>query len=162
MDTSPHETYMRRCLELARGALASGDTPVGSLLTRDELIVGEGVEAVRAAGDVTAHAEIVALRAACAGLGTRDLSGTTLYTTVEPCVMCAYAIRLARVGMVVAGTRSADADRPVNGAFVLRNAEVLPDRLTVPLLRGVLEEECRAMLGALARPAVPREHSGRA
>lgn len=136
---------MRRCLELARAAHADGDAPVGSVITRDGRIVSEGVEAVRATGDVTAHAEMAALRAACATLG-RDLSGCVLYTTVEPCVMCAYAIRLARIELVVAGTRSPASAGAVDGPAVLADPEMLPTRPLVALLRGVLEDECRALL----------------
>jgi tRNA(Arg) A34 adenosine deaminase TadA len=76
---------MRRCIELARHAIASGDTPVGSLIVDGDEIVSEGVEAVRARQDATAHAEMEALRAAFA------------------CIMCAYAIRLARISVVVCG-----------------------------------------------------------
>src|SRR5689334_1634155 len=88
---SPHERYMRRCIELARRALDTGDAPVGALVVADDRIVAEGIEGVRARSDVTAHAEIEALRAASKGLGTLNLTGCTLYTSVEPCVMCAYA-----------------------------------------------------------------------
>ena len=102
-DAATHERYMGRCIELARGALATNDAPVGAVVVSEEQIVGEGVEGVKAHSDVTAHAEIAALRAACRRLGTLDLSGCTLYTSVEPCVMCALSIRLARVAAVVTG-----------------------------------------------------------
>ena len=84
-------------------------------MVRDGEVIAEGVEAVRAKVDVTAHAEIEAIRAATALVGGRDLSGCVLYTTVEPCVMCAYAIRLARISIVVSGARSAESSRDWNG-----------------------------------------------
>ena len=141
-----HEHYIRRCIELARKAVQSEDTPVGSLIVRDDQVIAEGIEGVRGTCDVTAHAEIQALRSACVQLKSCDLTGCTLYTSVEPCVMCAYAIRLARVSVVVSGARSADASSRVNGHTVLSDASVLP-KYPVPLLiRDVLEAECRAAL----------------
>jgi len=109
-DNAPHERYMRRCIELARRALATSDARVGSLVVLNDRIVAEGIECVKARRDVTGHAEIDALRVACERLGSRNLTGCTLYTNVEPCVMCAYAIRLARVSVVVTGARSSDAE----------------------------------------------------
>ena len=137
---------MRRCLELAGRALATGDAPVGALVVRHEEIVAEGVEGVQATGDVTAHAEIVAVRAACDRLGSRDLSACSLYTTVAPCPMCAYAIRLARLGLVVSGAPAGNPDGPLNGWRLLATAEFLPERPVPQLVGGVLLEECRAML----------------
>ena len=141
-----HERYMRLCIELARRALASHDTPVGSLVVRAGNIIAEGVEAVRARGDVTAHAEIEAVRAATERTGSLDLTGCTLYTTVEPCVMCAYALRLARVSAVVTGTRSADLESALSGYAVLADAHVLPGRTPPLLVRNVLAVECRAVM----------------
>ncbi|MGH7249151.1 MAG: nucleoside deaminase, partial [Pseudomonadota bacterium] len=79
---------MRWALELARRAMAAGDTPVGSLVVRGGAIVGEGIESVRALRDIAGHAELIALREACRTLGTFDLSACVLYTTAEPCWMC--------------------------------------------------------------------------
>jgi tRNA(adenine34) deaminase len=138
-----HEHFMRRCLELARQAAGTGDTPVGAVVVREGRILAEGVESVRALHDVTAHAEIVALRAAAERLGSIDLGGCTLYTSVEPCMMCAYAIRLARIGSVVSGTR---VDPAGTGMAVLRDPALLPTRPTPSIVSGVLADECLAML----------------
>jgi tRNA(Arg) A34 adenosine deaminase TadA len=119
-----HEHVMRRCIELARRALSTRDTPVGALLLRNTDVVAEGVESVKARGDVTAHPEIEAIRAACARMGSLDLTGCTLDTSVEPCPMCAYAIRLAGVGMVVTGARSSGIE--------LRGADGLSSRARIP------------------------------
>ena len=97
------DDYLRQCLALARLAAATGDSPVGSLIVREGEVIGEGVEAVKARNDVTAHAEIEAIRAATARTGSRDLAGCTLYTNVAPCPMCDHAIRLARITEVVSG-----------------------------------------------------------
>jgi tRNA(adenine34) deaminase len=140
---SGHERYMRRCIELARQTFGSGDSPVGSLIVDGDELVSEGIEAVRARHDATAHAEIEALRTAFARRRSRDLSGCTLYTSVEPCVMCAYAIRLARISVVVCGARGGDGERTVSGHFVLTDDRVAPSRPPPLVIRDVLEQECR-------------------
>jgi tRNA(adenine34) deaminase len=143
VDSRPHERYMRRCIELAARALVTGDAPVGALIVWQDEIVAEASESVRATGDVTAHAEIVAVRAACQQLRSLDLTDCTLYTSVEPCLMCAYAIRLARVSTVIAGARAAEVDGALSGWDVLATASILPARPTPALVRGVLARECR-------------------
>ena len=133
-----HERHMRRCIELARRALASGDAPVGSLIIDGDELVSEGIEAVRASHDATAHAEIEALRAAFARRGSRDLTGCTLYTSVEPCIMCAYAIRLARISVVVCGARGGDEGQAVTGHVVLTDEAVAPNHPPPLVIRDVL------------------------
>jgi tRNA(adenine34) deaminase len=140
---SEHEDFMRRCLELARQAAATGDTLVGAVVVRDGRILAEGVERVRALHDVTAHAEIVALRAASSRLGSIVLGGCTLYTSVEPCMMCAYAIRLARIAIVVSGAR---VDPAGTGMAVLTDPTILPTRPIPSIVSGVLADKCRALL----------------
>src|SRR5262245_66617466 len=125
---SHHERHMRRCIELARQAIASGDTPVGSLILDGDTLVSEGVEAVRARHDATAHAEMEALRTAFVRRRSRDLTGCTLYTSVEPCIMCAYAIRLARISVVVWGAPGGDGGQAVGGHVVLTGGRVARNR----------------------------------
>ena len=134
--------FMRQAIALARRALASGDTPVGSLVVRAGNVLAEGVEAVRAGLDITAHAEIIAVREACRAAGGFDLSACTLYTTAEPCWMCSFAIRQARMGRVVIGRPT-----PVIGGGGPPHALLLEP--AVPgwgpppaLVRGVLGGEC--------------------
>ncbi|MEE1540564.1 MAG: nucleoside deaminase, partial [Arenicellales bacterium] len=88
---------MKRALELARCAEAEGEVPVGALVVKGEEVIGEGWNRPVASHDPTAHAEIVALRAASSTLNNYRLNGTTLYVTLEPCPMCAGAIIQARV-----------------------------------------------------------------
>lgn len=137
------EEMMRRCLDLARVALEQGDSPVGSLIVQDGRIVARGVEAVNAKSDPTAHAEVEALRAACESLRALDLSGCVLYTNVEPCWMCSYAIRQTRIARVVFGLRN----EKVGG--LSSKFRVLFDRgLKLPLPdveAEVLHEECRLL-----------------
>jgi len=95
---------MRRALALARQAEREGEVPVGAVIVADGEIIGEGWNRPIGSHDPTAHAEIVALRAAAAALGNYRLPGTTLYVTLEPCAMCAGAIVHARVERVVFAT----------------------------------------------------------
>jgi tRNA(adenine34) deaminase len=142
---SPHERHIRRCVELARQAIPSGDTPVGSLIVDGDELVAEGVEAVRARQDATAHAEMEALRTAFARRRSRDLTGCTLYTSVEPCIMCAYAIRLARLSAVVCGARGGDGGQAVNGHIVLIDERIAPNRPPPLVIRDVLVRECESV-----------------
>ena len=142
---SQHERHMRRCVELARQAIGSGDSPVGSLIVDGDELVSEGVEAVRARHDATAHAEMEALRMAFARRRSRDLTGCTLYTSVEPCIMCAYAIRLARISVVVCGARGGDGEQAVSGHIVLTDERVAPNHAPPLVIRDVLVEDCQRM-----------------
>ena len=95
------ERWMQRALGLAHQAAAAGEVPVGAVLIRDGVVLGEGRNTPISAHDPTAHAEIVALRAAAAAVANYRLPGSTLYATLEPCPMCAGALVHARVGRVV-------------------------------------------------------------
>jgi tRNA(adenine34) deaminase len=88
---------MRLALDLARGAAAAGEVPVGAVVVREGAVVARGRNAMRGGQDPTAHAEMVALRAAGAVLGTSRLDECDLWVTLEPCAMCAGAIALARI-----------------------------------------------------------------
>jgi tRNA(adenine34) deaminase len=94
---------MRLALEAARGAAAAGEVPVGAVLVQGEAILAVAANRPIAGNDPTAHAEIEALRAGGQALGSYRLNGTTLYVTLEPCVMCASAIVHARVARLVFG-----------------------------------------------------------
>lgn len=93
--------WMRRALAMAEQAAAVGEVPVGAVVVRDGVLLGEGFNIPIAGHDPTAHAEIRALRAACQFVRNYRLPGATLYVTLEPCAMCAGAIVHARVGRVV-------------------------------------------------------------
>ncbi len=97
------ERWMRRALVLAARAAGGGEVPVGAIIVRDGVEIGAGANAPIAAADPTAHAEISAIRAAARAAGNYRLPGTTLYATMEPCVMCAGAIVHARIERVVYG-----------------------------------------------------------
>lgn len=96
--------FMSRALELARAAEAAGEVPVGAVIVKNDEIIAEGWNRPIGTHDPTAHAEIVALRAAAQALGTYRLLDTTLYVTLEPCAMCASAMVHARVKRLVYAT----------------------------------------------------------
>lgn len=98
-----HEEWMRRALALADRAANEGEVPVGAVVVRDGVLLGEGWNQMISAQDPTAHAEIVALRDAARVAGNYRLPGTTLYVTLEPCAMCAGALVHARVASLVFG-----------------------------------------------------------
>ncbi len=97
--------WMRRALALADHAAAAGEVPVGAVLVRDGEELGAGWNAPVGSNDPTAHAEVMALRAAAGAVGNYRLPGSTLYATMEPCPMCAGAIVQARVARVVYAAR---------------------------------------------------------
>jgi tRNA(adenine34) deaminase len=133
---------MRQALHQARVALGQGEVPVGAVLVREGRIVADGYNQPIRAHDPTAHAEVVALRRAAATAGNYRLVGTTLYVTVEPCLMCVGALVNARVAALVYG-----APEPKFGAvssLLALDELALNHRLEV--VSGVLEEECRRLL----------------
>lgn len=97
------EQYMRAALALAEEAARAGDVPVGAIVTHDESIIGRAANRTLRDQDPTAHAEVLAIRAAAESLGRWRLTGCSLYVTLEPCAMCAGAMVLARVDRVVFG-----------------------------------------------------------
>lgn len=140
---------MRRALELARSAEVEGEVPVGALVVVDGAIVGEGWNRPIGSCDPTAHAEIVALRAAGRQLDNYRLPGSTLYVTLEPCPMCASAIVHARVARVVYGARDPRAGA-AGSVFDLLPSDARFNHRTA-CEGGVLAEECGAVLRAFFR-----------
>jgi tRNA(adenine34) deaminase len=134
---------MRRALALAERAAAAGEVPVGALLVQGDRVVSEGANAPIASHDPTAHAEMIALRAAGQQLQSYRLTGTTLYVTLEPCAMCAAAIVHARVKRLVFGAW----DPKAGAAGSTSNIFVLPAmNHRVDVFGGVLAEDCGAVL----------------
>jgi tRNA(adenine34) deaminase len=144
--TSPVDvdaSFMARAFELARVAEAAGEVPVGAVIVKDGMIVGEGWNRPISTKDPTAHAEIVAMRDASQRLSTYRLLDTTLYVTLEPCPMCAGAMVHARVKRLVYA--AADPRAGAAGTvFNIVNHSALNHRLECT--GGVMAEECGAML----------------
>jgi tRNA(adenine34) deaminase len=145
----PHdEQFMRVALGEAEVARNDGEVPVGAIVVLDGKIVGRGRNRVIGSNDPTAHAEVVALRDAASGIGNYRLTGVTVYSTIEPCVMCAGAIVHARVGRLVYG-----ASDPKAGAVVTHLGICSTDFLNHKVIveGGILEDECRRMLQSFFR-----------
>lgn len=140
--------FMRLALAEAEVAQASGEVPVGSILVIGGEIMGRGHNKVISAADPTAHAEIVALREAAKATGNYRLTGSTLYSTIEPCAMCAGAIVHARVARLVYGTSDPKAGA-VEAHFGICTTDFLNHRVVVEA--GILESECRAMIQSFFR-----------
>jgi tRNA(adenine34) deaminase len=137
------EDYMRMALELAHEAETAGEVPVGAVIVMDGEVIGRGRNSPIQRSDPTAHAEILALREACAAVGNYRLEGATLYTTLEPCVMCAGALVAARIAKVVFGARDLRFGG-VRSKFRLADAEVLNHRMAIE--EGVLGAECAELM----------------
>lgn len=135
--------FMRAALREALAAGTRGEVPVGAVLVLDEQVIALGANRPIGSCDPTAHAEIEALRAAARILGSYRLTGTTLYVTLEPCVMCAAAIVHARVRRCVFGAW----DPRAGGAGSLTDVFALPGlNHRVDVFGGVLMEECARAL----------------
>ena len=139
-----HEYFMAEALALAREAIADGDVPVGCVIVKDGQIIGRGRNRRERDGDATAHAEIEAIRAACAYLGSWRLQGCTLYVTLEPCPMCAGAIINARVEEIRYGAREEKSG--CCGSVLNLFEERFNHRPRV--YQGPLERECEGALQA--------------
>jgi tRNA(adenine34) deaminase len=137
------EQFMRAALEEARRALGHDDVPVGAVVVVDGEVIASGHNEREMRGDPTAHAEIIALRAAAAHVGSWRVLDATLYVTLEPCTMCAGAIVLARLPRVVYGT--ADPKAGAAGSVIDVLAE--PRFNHRPEVEaGVLQAECAGLL----------------
>lgn len=134
---------MQRALELAQKAESLAEVPIGAVLVKDDQIIGEGYNSPIGHHDPTAHAEIMALRDAAQRMGNYRLLNTTLYVTIEPCVMCAGALVHARVKEVVYG-----AAEPRTGAVSSVFDILQSGRLNhqVDIRGGVMAQECAALL----------------
>jgi len=141
-DPVQHEVFMRLALEEATKALQRAEVPVGAVLVRGEEVVGSGFNQPIQAVDPTAHAEIVALRAGARALGNYRLTGTRLYVTLEPCLMCVGALLNARVSTLIYG-----APEPKWGSVrSLLDIDSLATNHHVEVVAGILEAECRRIV----------------
>lgn len=145
----PYRHWMTRALRLAQQGAEAGEVPVGAVLVLGGAVIGEGWNRPIAASDPTAHAEIEALRAAARRLGNYRLPGSTLYVTLEPCVMCAGAIVHARVERVIYGARDPKAGA-CGSVFDLLPADRRFNHRT-DCQGGVLAEDCGELLRAFFR-----------
>ncbi|GGD06704.1 tRNA-specific adenosine deaminase [Aureimonas glaciei] len=134
---------MELALEEAQGAAARGEVPVGAVLVRDGVVVARAGNRTRADNDPTAHAEMLAIRAACRSLGQERLSGCDLYVTLEPCAMCAAALSFARIRRLYYGTGDPKGGAVDNGPrfYAQPTCHHAPD-----VYPGMAEAECATLL----------------
>jgi tRNA(adenine34) deaminase len=135
-----HQHYMAQALALAREAYNRGDWPTAALVVKDDVIVGTGQNRQITRTDVTWHAETDAIRDATSRLDSSDLSGATLYTPMEPCPMCAFAIRMSGMRRVVVALRHATIQRTDLGDFTMERFGGLV-HWEFELISGVMEED---------------------
>jgi len=140
-ETDAH--WMRRALAAAHEARQRGEVPVGACIVAGDAVLAVAGNRTRTDQDPTAHAEIVALRAAAAKVGNYRLTDAVVYSTIEPCVMCAGALIQARVSRLVYGARDERAGA-VESHFQVCDSDFLNHRIEVTA--GVLEDECREIM----------------
>lgn len=139
---------MRHAVALAAAAAAAGEVPVGAVIIAGGEIIGEGANQPIASHDPTAHAEVIALRAACAAVANYRLPDATLYVTLEPCAMCSGAMLHARIARLVYGT--ADPNTGAAGSVI----DVLDEprfNHRVEVTGGILAEDCAQLLHTFFR-----------
>ena len=141
--TGAHEIWMQEALVAAREAESRQEVPIGACIVIAGELVAVAGNRTRTDCDPTAHAEIIALREAAQQVGNYRLADATVYSTIEPCAMCAGALIQARVPLLVYGARDEKAGA-VDSHFGICNSEQLNHRVQV--VRGVLESECRELM----------------
>ncbi len=137
------ERFLDQAIELAREAELAGEVPVGAVAVREGRVIGRGRNSPITLNDPTAHAEMLALREAAAALGNYRLEGVTLYSTLEPCVMCAGALVAARVERLVFGARDLRFGG-VRSKFRLADADILNHRVTV--VENIRSAQCAELM----------------
>lgn len=153
IDGDQDALFLARAIELSRGAVTGHEGgPFGAVIVKDGKIVGEGWNRVLADRDPTAHAEVTAIRAACAALGTHDLHGAVLYTSCEPCPMCLASAMWARVDRVVWAAEREDAAMVgFDDAKIYEEIALKPEERSLPFKRMMRPEAREVFLAWGAR-----------
>ena len=143
-----HEALIKRCIELAKQAATNEEVPVGALIVRDGSIIAEASNQPVSSCDPTAHAEVCCIRSAALAISNYRLVGCTLYSTIEPCLMCAGAVMHARLDAIVYG-----ASEPRGGAVSggVNYFEQLSHLHKIEVTGDVLAAECRELIQAFFR-----------
>jgi len=140
-----HEFYMHRCVALGILASHRGDSPVGALIVKDGHVIAEGIEGNHSNMDITFHAEIEAIRHATHAMKSQDLSDCILYTTHEPCIMCSYVIRHAKISTVVIGATTGEIGGFSSQYPILKDTSIKIWGTPPTVVTGVLEDKCRGL-----------------
>jgi tRNA(adenine34) deaminase len=142
------QTWMEAALEEARGALAAGEVPIGAAVVRHGEIIARGQNRVLRDLDPSAHAEMVALRAAAKAIGNYRLGECSLYVTLEPCAMCAGAMIHARIDRLVYGAADPKAGAAGSVLEVINHPQL---NHTLEVTSGILDQECSELLRSFFR-----------
>ena len=137
------EKWMEKALAAANDAAAQGEVPVGAVLVKDNIVIATGGNSPISLNDPTAHAEIVAIRSAAAFFNNYRLPGTTLYVTLEPCIMCMGAMLHARISRLVYGAIDPKSGA-VSSVYTIGSDELLNHKMDIA--GPVLEQRCASML----------------
>ena len=132
--------FMKEALRLAHAAFDAGEVPVGAVVVWDEKIIGRGSNQVEQLADSTAHAEMIAITAACNTIGAKYLMEATLYVTLEPCLMCAGAMYWSKVGRVVFGASD------VKNGYKRIAGTQNPFHPKASISYGIMEQECAQLM----------------
>jgi tRNA(adenine34) deaminase len=141
--TNTHIAYMQQCIALAKKSMAKGNFPVGSIVVKNDVIIGKGLEDVKPTHDVTKHAEIEAIKDALNTIGSDNLENCELYTTHEPCLMCSYAIRHYKIKTVIYGTKVNHVGGITSDLKVMLTTKVPNWKQPPIIIENILEEECK-------------------
>lgn len=148
MNDEQHQQFMRRAITLScENVSQRNGGPFGAVIVKDGKIIGEGFNRVTASNDPTAHAEVVAIRAACSHINNFDLSGAVIYTSCEPCPMCLSAIYWARLGNIFyANTKTDAANIQFDDDFIYQEIAKAPQARAIPMTQLLREEAQQAFV----------------
>lgn len=138
-----HRKFMFEAFRLAEKALDEGEVPVGAVIVQENRIIGRGYNQVEMLKDPTAHAEMIAISAACATLQTKYLKGCSLYVTLEPCPMCSGAVVWSKLERIVFGAADEKSGGCGSKFNIAQNREL---NHTVEIIQGVMEADCSWLL----------------
>lgn len=142
---SQYDQYMEQCISLARIASAAGDPPVGAIIVLEGQVIGQGIESGRSTGDITNHAEILAVKDAVKNGYAGKLHLASMYTTHEPCIMCAYVIRHHRIAEIIYGV-SVPHIGGATSRFNILSAQDVPRWGEAPkIVSGICLEACNEL-----------------
>ena len=142
---SNHISFMRQCIDLGKMAMLKGDSPVGSLIVKDNVVIGLGIEAGKSSQNITKHAEIEAVNDALFKSKFKDLSDCTLYTTHEPCIMCSYVIRYYKLRTIVYGVKVQHIGGITSGLNVMQTSKVPHWGKPPIIIESILKDECEKL-----------------
>lgn len=140
---STHQQYMAKAIQLAEDSAKNNEVPIGAIVVKDNVIIGKGYNQVEQLNDPTAHAEMIAISAACETLQSKYLNDCILYVTLEPCPMCAGALVWSKISTVVFGA----SDAKSGGCGSLFNVSSNKNlNHQVEVVQGILESDCEYLL----------------